>query len=84
MGLVMAPLPATALNGIEPRHAASAAGVISTALQAGGAIGIALVGVVFYAVLGAGHFTHAFVAGLAVMVGFCAVSAAFVQLLPRR
>ena len=84
MGLVMAPLPATALNGIEPRHAASASGVVSTALQAGGAIGIAVVGVVFYAVLGTGHFTHAFVAGLAVMVGFCAVSAALVQLLPRR
>jgi MFS family permease len=84
MGLVMAPLPATALNGIEPRHAASASGVVSTALQAGGAIGVAVVGVVFYAVLGTGHFTHAFVAGLGVMVGFCAVSAALVQLLPRR
>jgi EmrB/QacA subfamily drug resistance transporter len=84
MGLVMAPLPATALDGIEPRHAASAAGVVSTALQAGGAIGIALVGVVFYAVLGTGHFAHAFVAGLAVMIGFCAVSAGFVQVLPRR
>jgi hypothetical protein len=46
MGLVMAPVPATALSGIEPRHAASAAGVISTSLQAGGAIGVAVVGVV--------------------------------------
>jgi EmrB/QacA subfamily drug resistance transporter len=83
MGLVMAPLPATALNGVEPRHAASAAGVISTSLQAGGAIGIAVVGVVYYDVLGASHFTGAFVAGLAVVSCCCAASAAIVQLLPR-
>jgi hypothetical protein len=78
-----APLPATALNGVEPRHAASAAGVISTSLQAGGAIGIAVVGVVYYDVLGASHFTGAFVAGLAVVSCCCAASAAIVQLLPR-
>jgi len=83
MGLVMAPLPAIALSGIEPRHAASAAGVVSTSLQAGGAIGVAVVGVVFYDVLGAGHFTSAFVVSLAVMVAFCAASAGLVQLLPR-
>ncbi|MGH3378192.1 MAG: MFS transporter [Actinoallomurus sp.] len=83
MGLVMAPLPATALTGVEPRHAASAAGVISTSLQAGGAIGIAVIGVVFYGVLGTGHFTAAFGVSLAVMATFCAASAGIVQLLPR-
>jgi EmrB/QacA subfamily drug resistance transporter len=84
MGLVMAPLPATALTGIEPRHAASAAGAISTSLQAGGAIGIAVIGVVFYDVLGAGHFAGAFGVSLAVMAAFCVASAGIVQLLPRR
>ncbi|MDN3358763.1 MFS transporter [Actinomadura sp. DC4] len=83
MGLVMAPLPAIALNGVEPRHAASAAGVVSTSLQAGGAIGVAVIGVVFYDVLGTGRFTAAFVASLAVLAGFCAASAGLVQLLPR-
>jgi hypothetical protein len=58
--------------------------VVSTALQAGGAIGIAVVGVVFYAVLGTAHFTNAFVACLAVLIAFCAGSAGLVQLLPRR
>jgi EmrB/QacA subfamily drug resistance transporter len=87
MGLVMAPLPAIALTGVEPRHAASAAGVISTCLQAGGAIGVAVLGVVFYGVLGspvAGHFTGAFGVSLAVMAAFCAGSAGLTQLLPRR
>jgi predicted MFS family arabinose efflux permease len=84
MGLVMAPLPAIALTGVEPRHAASAAGVISTSLQAGGAIGIAVLGVVFYGVLGAGHFADAFAVSLVVMAGFCAGSAALTQALPRR
>jgi EmrB/QacA subfamily drug resistance transporter len=83
MGLVMGPLPATALAGTEPRHAASAAGVISTALQSGGAIGVAVVGAVFYDVLGAGRFTAAFTAGLATAAGCCLAAAALVQLLPR-
>lgn len=84
MGLVMAPLPATALTGVEPRYAASAAGVVSTALQSGGAIGVAVVGVVFYDVLGTAHFSAAFVAGLAAVTGFCLVAAVLVQLLPGR
>jgi EmrB/QacA subfamily drug resistance transporter len=82
MGLVMAPLPAIALSGIQPRYAASAAGVVSTSLQAGGAIGVAVVGVVFYDVLGAGHFTSAFVVSLTVMIAFCVASAGLVQVLP--
>jgi hypothetical protein len=83
MGLVMAPLPAIAMTGVEPRHAASTAGVTSTSLQAGGAIGIAVIGVVFYGVLGAGHFTAAFGVSLPVMAAFCAMSAGIVQMLPR-
>jgi MFS family permease len=63
--------------------AATAAGVLSTAQQAGGAIGVAVIGVVFYHTLGGGSYAHAFQAGLEVMAALGLVVAALVQLLPR-
>ncbi|GAA4617094.1 MFS transporter [Actinoallomurus liliacearum] len=81
MGLVMAPLPALVLGGVEPAHAAAASGVLSTAQQAGGAIGVALIGVVFYGALGT--FPHAFAAGLILLIVLDALVAALVQALPR-
>ncbi|GIH66711.1 MFS transporter [Microbispora siamensis] len=86
MGLIMAPLPAIVLAGTDPRHAAAASGVLSTAQQAGGAIGVALVGMVFYGALGAptpAHYPHAFALGLALLVGLAAAVVALVQVLPR-
>ncbi|OPG12343.1 MFS transporter [Microbispora sp. GKU 823] len=86
MGLIMAPLPAIVLAGTDPRHAAAASGVLSTAQQAGGAIGVALVGMVFYGALGAptpAHYPHAFALGLALLVGLAAAVVALVQALPR-
>ncbi|WP_439676065.1 MFS transporter [Embleya sp. MST-111070] len=88
MGLVMGPMAATVLAGIGARHAGSAAGLLSTAQQVGGALGVALVGIVFYDTLGdaptAGTFGDAFVNGLWLLTAFCAVVAALVQLLPGR
>lgn len=52
IGLVLVPLASTVLAGIEPHQAGAAAGVLSTAQQAGGAIGVAVVGVVFFGVGG--------------------------------
>ncbi|TDD72203.1 MFS transporter [Actinomadura darangshiensis] len=87
MGLVLAPMSATVLAGVSERHAASAAGVMSTFQQVGGAIGVALVGIVFYAAL-SGHplpadVAGAFKAGLLPIIGFCAVTAVLAQFLPR-
>jgi EmrB/QacA subfamily drug resistance transporter len=88
MGLFIPPLPATVLAGVQPGHAAAASGVLSTCQQAGGAIGVALIGVVFYNALGthphAGSFPHAFGIGLALLVGLSAVVAGLVQLLPKK
>ncbi|WP_268812504.1 MFS transporter [Embleya scabrispora] len=88
MGLVMGPMAATVLAGIGARHAGSAAGLLSTAQQVGGALGVALVGIVFYDTLGdaptTGTFGDAFVNGLWLLTAFCAVVAALVQLLPGR
>ena len=82
MGLVIAPMPAIVLARVKPEHAAAASGVLSTTQQAGGAIGVALIGAVFYGALGHGY-PHAFGLGLAVMAGFGLVVAALVQLLRR-
>ncbi|MGC0415133.1 MFS transporter [Embleya sp. AB8] len=88
MGLVMGPMAETVLAGITPRHAGAAAGLLSTAQQLGGALGVALVGIVFYDTLGdaptADSFRDAFVHGLWLLTAFCAAVATLVQLLPRR
>jgi hypothetical protein len=52
-------------------------------VAAGGALMIALIGVVFFGALGDGAFTHAFTSSLVVLAALTAVTAALVQLLPR-
>jgi EmrB/QacA subfamily drug resistance transporter len=87
MGLVMAPLPALVLAGVGPRNASAASGVLATSQQAGGAIGVAVIGVVFYDALGtrpdAGDFPHAFALGLGLLIALGAAVAGLVQLFPR-
>ena len=82
MGLVIAPMPAIVLAGVKPEYAAAASGVLSTTQQAGGSIGVAVIGAVFYSALGRGY-PHAFGLGLAVMAGFGLAVALLVQLLRR-
>jgi MFS family permease len=48
MGLVFASLFAAVLNGVDPSHAGSASGTLNAVQQVGAAIGIALIGVVFF------------------------------------
>ncbi len=52
MGLVIAPLADIILTGVDRRDAGAASGVINTAFQVGNALGIAIVGVIFVAMLG--------------------------------
>jgi EmrB/QacA subfamily drug resistance transporter len=54
MGLVFAPLFAVVLNDVDTKHAGSASGVLNAVQQVGGAIGIALIGVVFFGQLSHG------------------------------
>lgn len=61
MGLVMAPIFAITLNDVDARHAGSASGVLSAIQQLGGAIGVALIGVVFFGQLTA-HSNASFTA----------------------
>ena len=80
MGMVIAPLTGTVLTRVSPQLAGSASGVLATVQQVGGALGIALIGIVFY---GANSYPHAFQAGLAVLIAVELLLAGLVQLLPR-
>jgi EmrB/QacA subfamily drug resistance transporter len=84
IGMVLVPLSAMVLAGVAPEHAGSASGVLSTAQQIGGALGIAVIGVVYYRCLGgatSSDITHAFTICLVVLAGLTVLTAALVQLL---
>lgn len=50
-GLLMTPLLNAILSGIHEGHAGSASGMLSTMQQVGGALGVAIVGILFFATL---------------------------------
>jgi len=54
MGMVFGSLFAAVLNGVDPAHAGSASGTLNAVQQVGGAIGVAVVGVIFF-----GQLSHA-------------------------
>lgn len=87
MGLALAPLATTVMSRITPQHAGSASGVLNTGLQVGNALGVAVIGVIFYGRLASDHgplaYTHAFEASLIYLIAVEVLLIAFVQLLPR-
>ncbi|MFD5477522.1 MFS transporter [Streptomyces hawaiiensis] len=87
MGLVAAPLPAAALAGVDPQHASSASGVLSTAMEGGAALGVSLVGLVFFGTLGNSPaldgYPKAFYLSIAVIVVFPVIVTLLVQALPK-
>jgi EmrB/QacA subfamily drug resistance transporter len=50
LGMVMAPLVATVLAGLPAQHAGVASGVMATMQQVGNALGVALIGILYYGV----------------------------------
>ncbi len=48
MGTVMMPIFAVTLNDVDQNHAGSASGTLNAVQQVGGAIGIAIIGVIFF------------------------------------
>jgi len=54
MGFVFGSLFAAVLNGVDTKHAGSASGTLNAVQQVGGAIGVALIGVIFFGQLGHG------------------------------
>jgi EmrB/QacA subfamily drug resistance transporter len=72
-GLVFMPITATVLGGVEPEHAGSASGLLQTAQQLGGAIGLAVIASVYAAGAVPGQFipglTAAFLTSAGMSVG---------------
>ncbi|MFE7188135.1 MFS transporter [Kitasatospora sp. NPDC057541] len=81
MGLVIAPVTSAVLAVVEPRLAGSAAGLVATVQQVAGALGVALIGILYYA---ADNPATAFGRSLAALAVLEVLLAGLVQLLPRR
>jgi EmrB/QacA subfamily drug resistance transporter len=79
MGMVMGPSTQLVLAKVSPEHAGAAAGVLAAAQQVGNAIGVAVIGVVFFGAVGHG-VTDAFRDGL---IGLAALSVVVVALVQR-
>ncbi len=93
MGLVAPTLVDVALSGVHRRDAGSASGVVTTAGQLGGAIGVAVIGAIFFDALRrhqgseiglAGGYSAAFSAALYYEVGVVALAALLMVLLPKK
>ena len=84
IGLVLVPLSETVLSRVSPEHAASGSGVLATALELGGALGVAVMGVAFFDALGRDRFDHAFTVSMLAMAGCSILAAALSKALPNR
>jgi EmrB/QacA subfamily drug resistance transporter len=85
MGFTMAPLIARVLAGIRPELVGNASGVFATVQQVAAALGVAIIGIIFYGALtgGTGTYSGAFRDGVIYVAVLDAVVAGLLQLLPR-
>jgi MFS family permease len=67
-GVLLTPLLNTVLSRIGPNEVGMASGVLSTGQQVGGALGVAVIGVLFFQALGSGGGTAGYGHALAVAV----------------
>ena len=72
LGAVIAPLADIVLARVPAQHAGSASGVFNTGLQVGNSIGIAVIGVIFFGLLGTQSATAARAAGPQLQAGLSA------------
>jgi EmrB/QacA subfamily drug resistance transporter len=86
MGLGMTPLVGTIISGLAPADAGAASGIVTTALQVGGTLGVAIISLIFFSVLGnqpgAGHYATAFGATVPVSAALFVLAAVMVLRLP--
>jgi EmrB/QacA subfamily drug resistance transporter len=80
MGLVYGPIATVILSRVRPEHAGAAAGVLSTTQQVGNAVGVAIIGVIFYA--GFRGYAHAFGDSLIYLAAVAPLLAAAIQAVP--
>lgn len=85
MGMIVVPLVPFILSSVDPGHAGSASGIATAAQQLGGAIGIAIVGAVFFPQLKASaSYGHAFLTCVWLQLALLTAAAALTCLLPSR
>ena len=72
MGTVLAPLADILLSGVQPQDAGSASGIFNTSLQLGASIGVAVIGVIFFGLLGTQSATSAATVGPQLRTGLAA------------
>ena len=86
-GLALGPLTSTVLARVPAGQSGAASGVLTTALQVGNSLGVAIIGVLFYGALGhaggATSYQGAFAASLVYLIGGGLALAFIAQLLPR-
>jgi MFS family permease len=87
MGMVLAPLAVVVLARVTPQHVGSASGLLSTVQQIGNALGVAIIGIVFYGAVSGRSLADvvpgAFRSSLIYLIIVELALAATVQLLPR-
>lgn len=84
MGMVAPTLVDVTLAGVHRRDAGSASGALNSALQLGGAIGVARMGVIYFDVVASQGFVEALRDALWFEVAVYLLSAAAMLLLPSR
>ena len=81
MGLLLVPLTTTILSSVETRHAGGASGAVTTMQTVGGALGVAITGVIFFGSLHGGY-AHALELSLAELGALLLGVAVLTRLLP--
>ncbi len=83
LSLMIIPLVNVVLAAVPHGIAGGAGGIFSTAQQLGGALGVAVVGTVFFGQLGTHSFTQAFEHSAPVVIGLFVAAAALALALPK-
>jgi EmrB/QacA subfamily drug resistance transporter len=83
MGLLIAPLFSIILAAVNDEEVGSASGVLNAIQQLGSAVGVAVIGTVFFSVLAHSGFQHATERSLWVVAGISLLVLALTPILPR-
>jgi EmrB/QacA subfamily drug resistance transporter len=81
MGLCLAPITTTVLSRIDPQRAGAASGLLSTMQQVGNAVGVAVIGVIFFGAVDGGY-AHGFTLSTAALAGLLVAVACCARCLP--
>jgi MFS family permease len=82
MGIVIAPLMTVIMSSLGPEQAGAASGALSTMQNVGNALGVAVVGVIFFGALHGGY-SHAFELSVAALALTLVGVAGLTRLLPK-